>query len=325
MKEVTADDFYYGTRAAVAGGVTTIVDFITPAKGQDLLSAYEQWRNNADPKVISDYGLHMIIRESNTKIYHYYSRPDIMEIEATNRIASIASMLGKDVKMYIVHTSTGEAVDIISSYRKQGFKFYNETTPHYLTLNTDFLKRPDGYRYVMSPPLRSDEQRTKLWMRLASGDIFTVGSDHCVYSDAQKKRYREEVPPFHEIPNGVPGTETILPILFYYGVKKGIIGMERFIEVTSYNPARLFGLYPRKGTIMPGSDADFAVIDPNRKVRISADVLHSNINYTIYEGMEVEGWNIMTIRRGEIVYEEGQVIGMKGSGKYIPGKTPILF
>ncbi|WP_170254108.1 dihydropyrimidinase [Acidianus ambivalens] len=396
MGEVTADDFYYGSRAAVAGGVTTIVDFVTPAKGQDLLSAYEKWRNNADPKVVSDYGLHMIIREVNTKIleqipevinkgvvsfklfmayknelmlpdgelyklikrisdfggvtgihaengeiineliqeflsegkidpiYHYYSRPDIMEIEATNRIASIASMIGKDVKMYIVHTSTGEAVDIISSYRRQGFKFFNETAPHYLTLNTDFLKRPDGYRYVMSPPLRSDEQRTKLWMRLASGDIFTIGSDHCVYSDAQKKRYKEEVPPFNEIPNGVPGTENILPILFYYGVKKGIISMERFVEVTSYNPARLFGLYPRKGTIMPGSDADFAVIDPNRKVRISADVLHSNINYTIYDGMEVEGWNVMTIRRGEVVYEEGQVIGKKGSGKYIPGKTPIL-
>ncbi|MEJ2775847.1 dihydropyrimidinase [Sulfolobaceae archaeon RB850M] len=395
MGEITADDFYYGTRAAVAGGVTTIVDFVTPAVGQDLLSAYEQWRNNADPKVISDYSLHMIVRNVNNTIleqipevikrgvisfklfmaykdlmlrdselyqlikkitenggvigihaengeiinelvnefliqgkvepiYHYFSRPDVLEIEATNRIATIASMVGKDVKMYIVHTSTGEAVDIISSYRKQGYKFYNETTPHYLTLTTEYLKRPDGYRYVMSPPLRSDEQRTKLWMRLVSGDIFTIGSDHCVYTDAQKKRYRDKVPPFHEIPNGVPGTENILPILFYFGVKKGVISMERFVEVTSYNPARLFGLYPKKGVIMPGADADFAVIDPNMRIKVTADVLHSNINYTIYEGMEVEGWNVMTIRRGDIVYENGQVVGEKGSGKYIPGKTPVM-
>lgn len=395
MGEITADDFYYGTRAAVAGGVTTIVDFVTPAVGQDLLSAYEQWRKNADPKVISDYSLHMIVRNVNNTIleqipevikrgvisfklfmaykdlmlkdselyqlikkitenggvigihaengeiinelvnefliqgkvepiYHYFSRPDVLEIEATNRIATIASMVGKDVKMYIVHTSTGEAVDIISSYRKQGYKFYNETAPHYLTLTTEYLKRPDGYRYVMSPPLRSDEQRTKLWMRLVSGDIFTIGSDHCVYTDAQKKRYRDKVPPFHEIPNGVPGTENILPILFYFGVKKGIISMERFVEVTSYNPARLFGLYPKKGVIMPGADADFAVIDPNMRIKVTADVLHSNINYTIYEGMEVEGWNVMTIRRGDIVYENGQVVGEKGSGKYIPGKTPVM-
>ncbi|AWR93716.1 dihydropyrimidinase [Acidianus brierleyi] len=396
MSEITADDFYYGTKASIAGGVTTIVDFVTPSHGQDLISAYEKWRGNADPKVVSDYGLHMIIREINSNvleqipsvinkgvvsfklfmayknelmlpdgdlyklikkisdfggvtgihaengeiineliqeflkegkvepIYHYYSRPDILEIEATNRIASIASLVGKDVKMYIVHTSTGEAVDIISNYRKMGYKFFNETTPHYLTLNTEMLKRPDAFRYVMSPPLRSDEQRTKLWYRLASGDIFTIGSDHCVYSDLQKKRHMEKVPPFNEIPNGVPGTETILPLLYYFGVKKGIISMERFIEVTSLNPAKLFGLYPQKGTIMPGSDADFAIIDPEKKVRISPDVLHSNIDYTIYDGVEVEGWNVMTMRRGEIVYEEGQVIGKKGSGKYIPGKTPIM-
>ncbi|BFH74015.1 dihydropyrimidinase [Sulfurisphaera javensis] len=396
MSEVTADDFYYGTKASIAGGVTTIVDFITPPKGSSLGEAYEMWRKKADPKVISDYSLHSIIREISPKIledipdmiakgvvsfklfmayknefmlndselyqlikkisdyggvigihaengeiineliqefiregkvesvYHYYSRPDILEIEATNRIASIASLVGKHVKMYIVHTSTGEAVDIITSYRKEGFKFFNETAPHYLMLNTEYLKRPDGYRFVMSPPLRSDEQRTKLWMRLASGDIYTVGSDHCVYSDAQKKRYKDDVPPFHEIPNGVPGTETILPLLFYFGVKRGIISMERFIEVTSYNPARLFGLYPRKGSIMPGADADFAVIDPNRRVKLSADVLHSNINYSIYDDVEVEGWNIMTIRRGEIVYEEGQVIAKKGSGTYIPGKTPVM-
>ncbi|BBG25091.1 dihydropyrimidinase [Sulfuracidifex tepidarius] len=391
MGEVTADDFYYGTSAAVGGGVTTIVDFVTPSKGQDLLSAYQKWRETADPKVVSDYGLHMIIREVNPTvmeqipevmgrgvmsfklymaykgelmvndgeilklvreisshggvvgvhaengeiinelvqeyvvegkvdpIYHYYSRPDEMEIEAANRVASIASLV-KGVTMYQVHTSTGEAVDVMSSYRSRGMSYFNETTPHYLTLTLEALKRPDGYKYVMSPPLRSDDQRTKLWQKLASGEIYTVGSDHCVYSVSQKRRHREEVPSFHEIPNGVPGTETILPLLFYFGVKKGKISMERFVEVTSTNPAKLFGLYPRKGVVQPGADADFAVIDPAKRVKITPDVLHSNIDYTIYDGIEVEGWNVMTIRRGEVVMEEGQITSPRGSGVYVPGK-----
>ncbi|WOE50379.1 dihydropyrimidinase [Sulfuracidifex metallicus] len=392
MGEVTADDFYYGTSAAVGGGVTTIVDFVTPSKGQDLLSAYQKWRETADPKVISDYGLHMIIREVNPTImeqipevinrgvmsfklymaykgelmvtdgelfklvreisshggvvgihaengevinelvqeyimegkvdpiYHYYSRPDEVEIEAANRVASIASLV-KGVTMYQVHTSTGEAVDVMSSYRSKGMNYFNETTPHYLILTLEALKKPDGFKYIMSPPLRSDDQRTKLWQKLAAGDIATVGSDHCVYSVSQKKRHKEEVPSFHEIPNGVPGTETILPLLFYFGVKKGKISMERFVEVTSTNPAKLFGLYPRKGAVVPGADADFAVIDPERKVKISPDVLHSNIDYTIYDGIEVEGWNVKTVRRGEVVMEEGQITAKNGSGVYVPGKS----
>ncbi len=155
---------------------------------------------------------------------------------------------------------------------------------------------------------------------MASGEIYTVGSDHCVYSVSQKRRHREEVPSFHEIPNGVPGTETILPLLFYFGVKKGKISMERFVEVTSTNPAKLFGLYPRKGVVQPGADADFAVIDPAKRVKITPDVLHSNIDYTIYDGIEVEGWNVMTIRRGEVVMEEGQITSPRGSGVYVPGK-----
>ncbi|BBD73626.1 dihydropyrimidinase [Sulfodiicoccus acidiphilus] len=396
MGTVTADDFFHGTRAAVAGGVTTIVDFITPPKGSSLLEAYKTWRSNADPKVISDYGLHMIVREATpatleeiptligqgvvsfklfmaykgelmltdgeiyrlTKkisenggvvgvhaengevidelvgeylrqgkvepVYHSYTRPEELEVEATNRVATIGSVLGKGVKMYIVHTSTGESVDVMSSYRRKGYKFFNETTPHYLVLNVDALRRPDGHRFVCSPPYRSDEQRTKLWHRLGSGEIFTVGSDHCVYSDQQKRRFKDTVPPFNEIPNGVPGTETILPILFHFGVRKGLISPETMVAVTSYNSARLYGLFPRKGTFSIGSDADFAVLDPNLTVKITPDVLHSNIDYTIYDGVTVTGWNVMTIRRGEVVFQEGQVIGSKGSGSYVPGSNPTV-
>lgn len=391
MGTVTVDDFYHGTKAALGGGVTTIVDFISPAKGQNLLDAYDVWRGNADPKVVSDYSLHSIIREASDEnlkqipemvrrgvtsfklfmaykgelmmedgdlyrtiqaitdakgvvaihaengeivsklteellvggkkeaIYHYHSRPEPLEYEAANRIAVIASTVGKDVKLYLVHTSTGEAVDIMSSYRMKGYNFFNETTPNYLIMDNDILNRQDGYRLIMSPPFREKDQLDMLWERLAYGEIQTIGSDHCVYSDEQKRRYKEEIPSFNEVPNGVPGVETILPLMFHYGVKKGRIDMQRLVEVTSANPAKLFGLYPRKGSIMPGSDADIAVLDPDRRMKISADVLHSNIDYSIFEGMEVEGWPHTTIRRGEVVFTDGEVTAKPGSGKYIPG------
>ncbi len=391
MGTVTVDDFYHGTRAALGGGVTTIVDFISPAKGQNLLDAYDVWRGNADPKVVSDYALHSIIREASDEnlkqipemvrrgvtsfklfmaykgelmmedgdlyktikaitdargvvaihaengeiisklteellvdgkkeaIYHYHSRPEPLEYEAANRVAVIASTVGRDVKLYLVHTSTGQAVDILSSYRKKGYQFFNETTPNYLIMDNDILNRQDGYRLIMSPPFRVKNQLDMLWERLAYGEIQTIGSDHCVYSDEQKKRYKEEIPSFNEVPNGVPGVETILPLMFYYGVKKGRINMQRLVEVTSANPAKLFGLYPRKGSIMPGSDADIAILDPNKKVKISPDLLHSNIDYSIFDGMEVEGWPETTIRRGEVVFQNGEVTAKQGSGKYVPG------
>ena len=391
MGTVTVDDFYHGTKAAVAGGVTTIVDFISPANGQNLLDAYEVWRGNADPKVVSDYALHSIIREATDEnlrqvpemvrkgvtsfklfmaykgelmmedgdlyksiktitdakgvvaihaengeiisklteellsegkgsaIYHYYSRPEQLEYEAANRIAVIASTVGKAVKLYMVHTSTGEAVDVMSQYRKKGYMFYNETTPNYLIMDNEVLNRADGYRLIMSPPYRVKEQLDMLWERLAYGEIQMIGSDHCVYSDEQKKRYKQEIPPFNTVPNGVPGVETILPLMYYFGVKKDRISMTKLVEITSANVAKLFGLYPTKGSIMPGSDADLVIFDPKRKVRINADVLHSNIDYSIFDGLEVEGWPYQTIRRGEIVYEGGKVLAKPGSGSYIPG------
>lgn len=391
MGTVTVDDFYHGTKAAVGGGVTTIVDFISPAKGQNLLSAYDEWRGNADPKVVSDYALHSIIREAsdenlkqipemvkrgvtsfklfmaykgelmmedgdlyrtiraitesngtvaihaengeiisrlssellengkNDAIYHYYSRPEPIEYEAANRIAVIASTVGKDVKMYMVHTSTGESVDVFSSYRMNGYQFYNETTPNYLIMDNEILNRQDGYRLIMSPPFRVKEQLDKLWERLAFGEIQIIGSDHCVYSDEQKKRYKDEIPPFNEVPNGVPGVETILPLMYYYGVKKGRISMQKLVEITSANVAKMFDIYPRKGSIMPGSDADIAILDPKKKVKISPEILHSNIDYSIFDGMEVEGWPSATIRRGEVVFQDGEVIAKPGSGQYIPG------
>ncbi len=392
MSEVTADDFYYGTKAALGGGVTTIVDFITPSKEENPLEAYDRWRKKADPKVVSDYSLHCILRSGDKislnaikplidkgvisfklfmayknelllddeslydaikeiskyngvtaihaengaiidkktselladgktePVYHYFSRPEIVEIEAANRIAAIASMIGKNVKLYMVHTSTYESVDIFREYRKKGYKFYNETTPNYLTYDYSIFEGKYGYRYIMSPPFRTNKEINGLWSRLAMDEIYIIGSDHCVYSDEQKKRHMDTVPPFNDVPNGTPGTETILPILFTNGYMKGKISMEQLVSITSTNVARLFGL-KNKGNILPGYDADIVIIDPEKEFEVSYKMLHSNINYSIFEGMKLHGFPDMVILSGNIVSENGNILSEPGTGKYIKGEV----
>ncbi len=392
MSEMTADDFYYGTRAALGGGVTTIVDFITPSKGQNPMEAYKEWRNKADPKVVSDYGLHCILRSGErasldsvkplidegvisfklfmayknelllddeslydaiseiTKyngivaihaengaivdklteellkdnkvdpVYHYYSRPEIVEIEAANRIAAIASIIGKEVKMYMVHTSTYEAIDIFRKYREMGYHFYNETTPNYLTNDYTVFQGKYGYRYVMSPPFRTQNEVKQLWSRVSNNQICVFGSDHCVYSDQQKKRHGNTIPPFNEIPNGTPGTETILPLLFTHGVLKGKITLQQLVSMTSRNNAALFGL-KNKGNLLPGYDADIAIVNPRKKFKVSANMLHSNIDYSIFEGEELQGFPDITVLRGEKAMEDGEILIKAGHGKYIRGET----
>ncbi|MEM0140224.1 MAG: dihydropyrimidinase [Ferroplasma sp.] len=391
MSEVTADDFYYGTEAALGGGVTTIIDFITPAKGEDPVSAYEKWRKKADNKVVSDYALHCILRDDNSNsidaikelvkkgvisfklymayknefllndeslynaikaitenhgivaihaengaivdkiteellkenktqpIYHYYSRPEIVEIEAANRVAAIASMIGKKVKMYMVHTSTAEAVDIFRKYREQGFKFYNETTPNYLTYDNSVYRGEFGYRYIMSPPFRKESEIKDLWERMSLGDIKLIGSDHCTYSDSQKMRHGDTVPPFNSVPNGTPGVETILPLLFTNGVLKGKLTIEQLVDITSRQSALLFGLQ-KKGNLLPGFDADVAIIDPKKEFKVTSSMLHSNIDYSIFDGMMLKGFPDMTIVRGMKAMENGDILLKPGDGKYIPGQ-----
>ncbi len=392
MSEITADDFYHGTRAALGGGVTTIVDFVTPGRDEDPMEAYRKWRKKADPKVVSDYALHSILRngkrstldrikelidegvisfklfmaykneflledevlyetikeiskyggiigvhvengllvdknveellrENKTSaVYHYYSRQEPIEIEAANRLATIASLIGKHVRLYMVHTSTFEAVDIFRQYRLKGYTFYNETTPNYLTYDYSILEDKYGYRYIMSPPFRTKEEVAGLWKRLSLGEVSLVGSDHCVYSDDQKKRHRDTVPPFNEVPNGTPGTETILPLLFTLGVKKGLLSLEHLVRLTSTNSAGFFGLSRSKGNLLPGFDADLVIIDPKKELTVSSETLHSNINYTILDGMKLSGFPDMTVLRGNIVYENGEITAEKGSGRYLRGK-----
>ncbi len=246
--------------------------------------------------------------------YHAKSRPALVEAEAVQRGIRLAEMSGSP--MYVVHMSTGLARDEIKESADRGLPVYSETCPHYLTFTEEAYKRPNGNRYIMSPPLRSDEDRTKLWQGLANGFIKTVASDHVCFNSNQKNQ-----PDFTKVPNGVIGTEMILPILYSGGVGKGILPLTRLVQATSYNPSKLFGLYPKKGAIAVGSDADFVLLDPNKRVRLSVDNLHSNIDYSIYEDVTVTGYPVLTVSRGEIVYEDGQFIGKRGKGQFVKGKA----
>ncbi len=227
-------------------------------------------------------------------------------------------MVGKNVKMYMVHTSTFESIDIFRKYREMGYKFYNETTPNYLTYDYSIYEGKYGYRYIMSPPFRAPQEINSLWSRISLNEISIIGSDHCVYSDEQKKRHGKEIPAFNNVPNGTPGTETILPLLFTNGVLKGKIDLPQMVSITSKNAAELFGL-KSKGSLLPGYDADVVIIDPKKEFKVSYKMLHSNIDYSIFEGMELYGFPDMVILRGNIVNENGDITAKAGSGEYIKG------
>ncbi len=246
--------------------------------------------------------------------YHAKSRPPLVEAESVQRGIRLAEMSGSP--MYVVHMSTGLARDEIKQGADRGLPVYSETCPHYLTFTDEAYKNPNGNRYIMSPPLRSDEDRTKLWQGLANGLIKTVASDHVCFNSKQKNQ-----PDFTKVPNGVIGTEVILPILYSAGVSKGILPLTRLAQVTSYNPSKMFGLYPKKGVIAIGSDADLVVLDPQKKVRLSVDNLHSNIDYSIYEDVTVTGYPVATISRGEVVNEDGHFTGKRGRGQFVKGKA----
>ena len=171
----------------------------------------------------------------------------------------------------------------------------------------------------MIPPFRTKDEISGLWGRLSNNEISIIGSDHCVYSDEQKKRHSDKTPPFNEVPNGTPGTETILPLLFTKGVMSGKITMEQMVSITSKNTAELFGL-KSKGNLLPGYDADIAIVDPKKEFKVSYEMLHSNINYSVFDGMILKGFPESTILRGKKVFENGNILSEAGTGKYIGGK-----
>lgn len=269
-----------------------------------------------------NYRIEGLLAEGKTEpIYHAVSRPQKCEAEATNRAVKLAEML--DAPIYIVHVSNGEASDIITNSRKQGFKTMGETCPQYLLLSIDNYREEDfnGAKYVMSPPLRESFNQELLWDDLRLGGLQSIATDHCPFFMDQKRMGEND---FTKIPNGAPGIEARMALIHHFGVNGGHISMERFVELTSSNPAKIFGMYPQKGTIAVNSDADIVIFDTDKEVTISIDNLHEEVDYTPYEGFKVKGYPIATFSRGELIAENGEYLGDEGRGLLLKRGKPEI-
>jgi dihydropyrimidinase len=256
--------------------------------------------------------------------YHATSRPPAVEREATHRAITFAELL--DVPILIVHVSGGDAIEQIRWAQGRGLSIYAETCPQYLFLTAEHLDAEGfhGAKCVCSPPPRDKANQQKVWDGLVNGTFHVFSSDHAPfrYDDPQGKRLDGGEPPFPYIPNGIPGLETRLPLLFSHGVNAGRIDLQQFVALTSTNPARMYGLYPRKGTIAIGADADLVIWDDKRELTIRNSQLHHAVDYTPYEGIELTAWPAVTLSRGEVVWDEGGYRGRAGHGRFVKCGLP---
>jgi dihydropyrimidinase len=261
-----------------------------------------------------------------TPYFHAVSRPIPVEREATHRAISLAELV--DVPVMIVHVSNREAMEEIRRAQTKGLKVYGETCPQYLVLTARSLEglNMEGAKYVCSPPPRDEASQQSCWEGLQQKVFSLFSSDHCPfrYDDPHGKLVPKGRTSFRWVPNGIPGVETRLPILFSEGVSRGRISLNEFVALTATNHAKTYGLYPRKGTIAIGSDADIAIWDATREVTITQALMHHGTDYTPYEGMKVTGWPVATMVRGKFVVRDGKLVGTKGSGRYISrDKSPL--
>jgi dihydropyrimidinase len=248
-------------------------------------------------------------------IYHALTRPPRAEAEAAGRAIAIAEMAG--VPVYIVHVTSEDALEQVREARYRGLPVFAETCPQYLLLSIDDLARPgfEGAKYVLTPPLRPKEHQPKLWDGLRNDYLQVVSTDHCPFSFADQKTLGKD--DFTKIPNGGPGIENRLQLIYHYGVNSGKLSLNRFVETVSTAPARIFGLYPKKGEIAPGSDADVVVWDPNAVHTISARTHHMRVDYSMFEGFEVRGNARTVLSRGEVIVDGGKFLGKAGRGHYL--------
>lgn len=254
-------------------------------------------------------------------LYHALSRPNECEAEAVHRYLTLARM-ANDAPAYIVHLSTRQGLEKIRLARREGqTNIVAETCPQYLCLDQSRYQQPDGLKFVMSPPLRQKEDCQALWEGLADGSIQTVATDHCPFHYAQKKELGEH--DFTKCPNGAPGVEERFTLIYSEGVHKGRLSLERFVSVISANPARAFGLYPQKGALTPGSDADIVLFDPNVTHKLTHSALHSKCDYSAYEGFEVTGKVLQVMSRGRWVVRDDQMMANPGDGKFLRRSTHV--
>ncbi|WP_334174264.1 dihydropyrimidinase [Pseudoxanthobacter sp.] len=388
MGTVSGDDFEWGTKAALSGGTTMVVDFCIPGAGQSMLSAYQDYRRKGE-RAASDYGFHMgvtgwdrdtwndmatVVRTygintfkhfmaykgalmvNDEELYnsftrcaqlgamplvhaengdvvwqlqqkylaagvtgpegHAYSRPPEVEGEATNRAIMIADMAG--VPLYVVHTSCRQSHEAIARARAAGKRVWGEPLIQHLVLDdSEYQNRDWDYAAarVMSPPFRAKEHQASLWAGLQSGSLQVVATDHCAFSLEQKRMGKAD---FTQIPNGTGGLEDRLPVLWSAGVNTGRLTKEEFVAATSANIARILNLYPKKGAILPGSDADVIVWDPAATKTISAATQVSRIDFNVFEGYQVTGLPAVVISRGKIAWIDKDLRAEAGDGQYVP-------
>jgi dihydropyrimidinase len=247
--------------------------------------------------------------------YHPRSRPSIVEGTAINRVLALAEIAGCPI--YVVHVSTQAGAKAVQAAQERGQIAYGETCPQYLLLTDAEYERPgrEGAKYICSPPLRPKGNPQALWDSLAELHLNSVGTDHCpfFYQGTKDLDYND----FTQIPNGLPGIESRLALLYSYGVRQNRISLNRWVEVCCTAPAKIFALYPRKGSLMPGADADIVIFDHEREVTITADMLHENVDYTPYEGFSLRGYPQITLVRGQIMVQDGEFVGPQGWGKFL--------
>jgi dihydropyrimidinase len=251
--------------------------------------------------------------------FHALTRPPIAEAEAIRRAISLAEDAGSGI--YIFHLALGREVPNIRAAQARGIPVFAETCPHYLVLDDTLYERANGHLYVMSPPLRTPDDQAKLWAGLADGTLVTVGSDDASFSAEAKTAGAAS---FATTVNGVYGVEFRLPLLYTFGVEAGRLTLPQLAKVWSEGPAQLFGLAPNKGTIASGGDADLVIIDPARTIRLTTDSHFGPIGYNIYDGFELRGVPVCTIRRGSVVVNDGEFLGAAGDGRFVKRKLPEL-
>jgi dihydropyrimidinase len=287
--------------------------FKTLVTARDLRALVMVHAENGD---VIDFLTKKALAEGNTEpIYHALTRPPELEGEATGRAARFTGLANS--QLYVVHVSCADAAEKIAEARAKGYDVWGETCPQYLVLDQSYLEKPnfEGAKYVWSPPLREKWNQEALWNALKSGQLQTLGSDQCSFDfKGQKDLGRDD---FTKIPNGGPIIEDRLTILFSEGVKKGRITLNQFVDITSTRAAKLFGLFPNKGTIAVGADADLVIFDPNVERVISAETHHMAVDYNAFEGMKVTGEPVSVLVRGEYVVRDKQFVGKPGAGQYL--------
>lgn len=389
MGTYSSDTHETGTRAALFGGTTTVIDFVLQKQGNSLKSALDEWNGRANGTAYGDYSFHIAVTDfnENTKkeikefienegitsfktfmaykgalmiddrqmvglmeevkkqggmvtvhatngdmidylvqknigegkvapLYHYLSQPEITEAEASERFVDMASFTG--CPAYIVHLTCEGALNAVRNATRRNQKVFVETCIQYLLLDASLYEKDfEGAKWVMSPPLREKKDQLTLWAGINQGLVNVVATDHCPFMWEQKKMGEKD---FSKIPNGHPAIENRMELLYSEGVNKGRITMNKYVELTATNPAKIFGMFPKKGTIAIGSDADIVILDPNKKHLISAKTHHMNVDYSAYEGWEVTGKVVTVILRGQLAIDDNKCLINKGYGKFIKRK-----